>query len=46
MLKSTSRALGELLSDPGPERLRRAMAAMLRMTRSNIDELQRAVEGR
>jgi predicted 3-demethylubiquinone-9 3-methyltransferase (glyoxalase superfamily) len=34
--------LRELLADPDPERAQRAMAAMLKMTKIEIDELERA----
>jgi predicted 3-demethylubiquinone-9 3-methyltransferase (glyoxalase superfamily) len=36
------RRLRELLSDPDPDRAQRAMAAMLKMTKIEIDELERA----
>jgi predicted 3-demethylubiquinone-9 3-methyltransferase (glyoxalase superfamily) len=36
------RRLRELLSDPDPERAQRAMAAMLTMTKIEIDELEQA----
>jgi len=36
------RRLRELLADADPERAQRAMAAMLKMTRIEIDELERA----
>jgi predicted 3-demethylubiquinone-9 3-methyltransferase (glyoxalase superfamily) len=38
--------LHELLSDPDPGRSRRATEAMLRMSKLNIAELERAAEGR
>jgi len=38
--------LDELVSDPDPERAGRGMKAMLGMTKINIAELVRAVEGR
>ena len=37
-------ALGELLSDPDPERAARAMQAMLQMTKLDIQGLRRAAE--
>ena len=37
------RRLRELLADPDPERAQRAMAAMLQMTKIEVDELERAV---
>ena len=37
--------MGEMLGDPDPERARRAMEAMLGMTRIEIAEMRRAVEG-
>jgi predicted 3-demethylubiquinone-9 3-methyltransferase (glyoxalase superfamily) len=37
------RRLRELLADPDPERAQRAMAAMLKMTKIEIDELEQAV---
>ena len=36
------RRLRELLGDPDPERAQRAMAAMLKMTKIEVDELERA----
>jgi predicted 3-demethylubiquinone-9 3-methyltransferase (glyoxalase superfamily) len=39
------RQLGEMLGDPDRERARRAMEAMLRMTRIDIAELRRAFDG-
>ena len=36
------RRLRELLADPDPDRARRAMAAMLKMTKIEVDELERA----
>jgi predicted 3-demethylubiquinone-9 3-methyltransferase (glyoxalase superfamily) len=38
--------LGELLSDPDPEKARRVNEAMLQMTKLEIPALQRAYEGR
>lgn len=38
------RALNELVSDPDPDRARRAMEAMLRMGKIDVSELERAVE--
>ena len=38
--------LHELLADPDPQRSRRAMEAMLKMTKLNIAELERAADGR
>jgi len=35
--------LRELLADPDPERAQRAMAAMLKMTKIEVDELEQAV---
>ena len=37
--------LGELLGDPDPERAQRAMAAMLKMGKLDIAELERAADG-
>ena len=37
--------LGELLGDPDPERAQRAMAAMMRMGKLDIAELERAADG-
>ena len=37
--------LNELLGDPDPERAQRAMAAMLKMGKLDIAELERAAEG-
>jgi predicted 3-demethylubiquinone-9 3-methyltransferase (glyoxalase superfamily) len=37
------RRLRELLGDPDPERAQRAMAAMLQMTKIEVEELERAV---
>jgi predicted 3-demethylubiquinone-9 3-methyltransferase (glyoxalase superfamily) len=37
--------LGELLSDPDREKARRVMQAMLKMTKIDIAELERAAEG-
>jgi predicted 3-demethylubiquinone-9 3-methyltransferase (glyoxalase superfamily) len=39
------RRLNELVADPDPERARRAMEAMLRMGKIEIDELERAAAG-
>jgi predicted 3-demethylubiquinone-9 3-methyltransferase (glyoxalase superfamily) len=36
------RRLRELLSDPDPDRAQRAMAAMLKMTKIEVEELERA----
>jgi predicted 3-demethylubiquinone-9 3-methyltransferase (glyoxalase superfamily) len=33
----------ELISDPDPERAQRAVAAMLKMTKIEVEELERAV---
>jgi predicted 3-demethylubiquinone-9 3-methyltransferase (glyoxalase superfamily) len=38
------KALGELLGDPDPARARRAMEAMLQMSKLEIDGLRRAAE--
>ena len=38
------RALGELLGDPDPEKSRRVMEAMLRMSKIEVAELQRAYD--
>ncbi|MDD5318456.1 MAG: VOC family protein [Candidatus Pacebacteria bacterium] len=38
-------ALGELMSDPDPEKSARVMQAMLKMTKINIAELEKAYEG-
>ncbi len=40
----TPRRLGELVSDPDPERARRAMEAMLQMGKIEITELERAAD--
>jgi predicted 3-demethylubiquinone-9 3-methyltransferase (glyoxalase superfamily) len=40
--KIVPRRLRELLSDPDRERAQRAMAAMLKMTKIQIDEIERA----
>lgn len=40
------RRLDELLSDPDPERARRAMEAMLKMGRIEVAELERAADAR
>jgi predicted 3-demethylubiquinone-9 3-methyltransferase (glyoxalase superfamily) len=37
--------MDELFSDPDPERARRAMQAMLKMSKLDIGELQRAADG-
>ena len=37
--------LNELVSDPDPERARRAMEAMLKMVKIETDELERAADG-
>jgi predicted 3-demethylubiquinone-9 3-methyltransferase (glyoxalase superfamily) len=37
--------LFQLLADPDPDRSRRAMQAMLKMTKLNIAELERAADG-
>ncbi len=39
------RRLHELLADPDPNRARRAMEAMLKMTKLSIAELERAADG-
>jgi predicted 3-demethylubiquinone-9 3-methyltransferase (glyoxalase superfamily) len=39
------RELNELMSDPDPDRARRAMEAMLQMGKIEIDEVRRAAEG-
>jgi len=39
------RQLGEMLGDPDAERARRAMEAMLRMTKIDVDAMRRAFEG-
>ena len=39
------RELIHLIEDPDPERARRAMEAMLEMTRLDVDELRRAADG-
>jgi len=39
------RGMEELFSDPDPERARRAMQAMLKMSRLEIDVLRRAADG-
>jgi len=38
-------ALGRLLRDTDPQRARRAMEAMLRMSKIDMDELERAAQG-
>lgn len=38
--------LGELMSDPDPEKSKRVMAAMLKMTKMEIDVLKKAHEGK
>ena len=40
------RRLHELLADANPDRARRATEAMLRMSKLNIAELERAADGR
>ena len=40
----TPKRLNELVSDPDPERARRAMEAMLQMGKIQIDELERAAD--
>ena len=40
------RRLHELLADANPDRARRATAAMLRMSKFNIAELECAADGR
>lgn len=37
--------LGEIMSDPDPERAKRAMAAMLAMKKLDVAELERAADG-
>jgi predicted 3-demethylubiquinone-9 3-methyltransferase (glyoxalase superfamily) len=39
------RALGEMLSDPDPEKAGRVMQAMLQMGKIEIEELRRAYDG-
>lgn len=39
-------ALGEMLQDPDPEKPKRVMAALMKMTKLDIGELRRAHEGR
>lgn len=39
-------ALGEMLGDPDPERVRRAMQAMLQMTKLDIQALRNAYDGK
>jgi predicted 3-demethylubiquinone-9 3-methyltransferase (glyoxalase superfamily) len=41
----TPRRLAELMSDPDPERARRAMEAMLKMVKIDVAELERAADG-
>ena len=41
----TPKGMGELFSDPDPERANRAMKAMLKMKKLDIDELRRAADG-
>jgi predicted 3-demethylubiquinone-9 3-methyltransferase (glyoxalase superfamily) len=41
----TPKRLSELTSDPDPERARRAMEAMLKMSKIEIAELERAADG-
>jgi len=38
-------ALGKLMSDPDPEKSKRVMQAMLKMTKINIKDLERAHQG-
>jgi predicted 3-demethylubiquinone-9 3-methyltransferase (glyoxalase superfamily) len=38
-------AFGEMMRDPDPEKVQRAAAAMLKMTKLDIAELQRAFDG-
>jgi len=38
-------AFGEMMSDPDPEKTQRVMAAMLKMTKLDVAELQRAFDG-
>jgi predicted 3-demethylubiquinone-9 3-methyltransferase (glyoxalase superfamily) len=38
-------AFGEMMSDPDPEKVQRAMAAMLKMTKLDVAELRRAFDG-
>ena len=38
--------LGQMLGDPDPEKSKRAMQAMLKMSKFDIEELKRAYEGR
>ena len=38
------RELNELVDDPDPERARRAMEAMLKMGKIEVDELRRAAD--
>lgn len=39
-------ALGEMLQDPDPEKPKRVMAAIMKMTKLDIGELRRAYDGR
>ena len=39
-------AFTEMMSDPDPEKVQRTMAAMLKMTKLDVAELQRAFDGR
>ena len=39
------REMGEMMGDPNPERSKRAMEAMLRMTKIDLDEMRRAIAG-
>jgi predicted 3-demethylubiquinone-9 3-methyltransferase (glyoxalase superfamily) len=39
-------AFNEMMSDPDPEKVQRTMAAMLKMTKLDVAELQRAFDGR
>lgn len=38
-------AFGEMMSDPDPEKVQRVMAAMLKMTKLDVADLQRAFDG-
>src|SRR5262245_38379260 len=42
----TPTALGEMLSDPDPQKSKRVMEAMLKMKKIDVAELRRAYEGR
>jgi predicted 3-demethylubiquinone-9 3-methyltransferase (glyoxalase superfamily) len=39
------RQMGEMLGNPDPDKSRRAMEAMLRMTKIDLSEMRRAMEG-